>query len=382
MKISLKILILFVALLALALSLTSLAVAAPDQAGLRLDSPAPLQGSECTGLVMGGSCTLEEGDTLEGGLVVMGGNADLLAGSTVEGDVVLMGGNLTVNGLIEGDVAVIGGLAHLGNTAVVEGDVIAIGGQVEREGGAQIEGELSTDFNGVFPLVIPGRIQIPGLEGVTPFVSPGEVQVPHLDMQVNPVASSLWVLLRSFMWAALAVLVVLFVPNHTQRAAQAAASQPLASGGLGCLTFVVLPVLIVLLAITICGIPISLLGLMLGIVAVAFGVIAVGLEVGVRLTHLLNQDWALPVSAGLGTFLLTLVTNGVGALIPCVGWLAPALVGVVGLGAVLLTRFGARTYPPQAVPSAVLDAASLPPAPPASEIPPEMQDSDEPFGMA
>jgi hypothetical protein len=320
---------------------------------------------------MGGNCTLQEGDTLQDGLVVMGGNADLLAGSTVEGDVILLGGNLTANGLIEGDIAVIGGLAHLGNTAVVEGDVIAIGGQVQREGGARIEGEVSTDLDSVFPFVIPGRIQIPGLEGITPFVSPGEVYVPKFDMQVNPLASGLWVLLRSFMWAVLAVLVVLFIPNQTQRAAQTAASQPLASGGLGCATFVVLPLVIIFLAITICGIPLSLLGLMFGIVAVAFGVIAVGLEVGKRLGQLLSQDWALPVSAGVGTFLLTLVVNGIGAVIPCVGWLVPVLVGAVGLGAVLLTRFGARAYPPQAAPYTTLAEAPLPPAPPVIQPPDE-----------
>jgi hypothetical protein len=32
-------------------------------------------------------------------------------------------------------------------------------------------------------------------------------------------------------------------------------------------------------------------------------------------------------------------------LVPCVGWMAPAAVGLVGLGAVLLTRFGGRVYP-------------------------------------
>jgi hypothetical protein len=378
MKTVLKIVVGMLLLAALALPLAGLASAAPARPDAGLDRPIPLQGPQCTGLILGGNCTLGEGETLESDLVVMGGNADLQAGSTVEGDVVLMGGNLTADGLIEGDVAVMGGLVSLGETAVVEGSVITIGGHVERAEGATIEGDEMGNLESVLPLVIPGRIQIPGFEGVFPFVAPGGVHLPPLDVRVNPVAGGLWLLLRSFMWAALAVLVVLFVPQHTQRAAQAAASQPLAAGGLGCMTVVVLPLLLAILAITICGIPISLLGVILLLVAWAFGLIAVGLEVGKRLAGLVNRDWALPVSAGLGTFLLTLVINGIGALVPCVGWLAPALVVVVGLGAVLLTRFGARAYPPQAAPSAALAAAPLPPAPPAAEIPPATQGPDEP----
>ncbi|MFQ5923361.1 MAG: hypothetical protein ACE5M4_11005, partial [Anaerolineales bacterium] len=37
------------------------------------------------------------------------------------------------------------------------------------------------------------------------------------------------------------------------------------------------------------------------------------------------------------------VVGGIG-LIPCIGWLAPLLVGAAGLGAVILTRFGSREY--------------------------------------
>ena len=49
-------------------------------------------------------------------------------------------------------------------------------------------------------------------------------------------------------------------------------------------------------------------------------------------------------AAGLGTLLVWAVANGI-AFIPCVGWLAPLVVGAVGLGGVLLTRFGRKDYP-------------------------------------
>ena len=53
--------------------------------------------------------------------------------------------------------------------------------------------------------------------------------------------------------------------------------------------------------------------------------------------------------------MLTLVTFGIDS-IPCVGWLAPFFVTALGLGGVLLTRFGTQDYPPGGVVSGpVLD---------------------------
>ncbi|MDP3184842.1 MAG: hypothetical protein Q8M58_06190, partial [Anaerolineales bacterium] len=53
------------------------------------------------------------------------------------------------------------------------------------------------------------------------------------------------------------------------------------------------------------------------------------------------QQWHPSLAAGLGTFLLALVANIIG-LIACVGWLAPFLVTMLGIGGVIMTRFGAR----------------------------------------
>jgi hypothetical protein len=157
-------------------------------------------------------------------------------------------------------------------------------------------------------------------------------------------------LLRSCLWAVIAILVVLFLPKNSERVARVINSQPLIAGGLGCMTVIIAPLILALLAITICGIPITVIGAIILLAAWAYGIVTVGMEVGTRLAQLIKQDWALPVSASIGTFILTLVINSIGALIACIGWLAPALVGVVGLGAVLLTRFGSQHYPPEANP--------------------------------
>ena len=140
-------------------------------------------------------------------------------------------------------------------------------------------------------------------------------------------------------------------------------NKPLVTGSVGLLTFLVVPVVLVILAITICLLPVSLIGLAALVFGWAFGIVAMGVETGKRLGILLKQEWALPVSAGIGAFILTLVINGLNALLFCVGWLPALLVGSVGLGAVILTRFGMEFYPPADPLDMPVSAPLLPPVP-------------------
>ncbi len=169
--------------------------------------------------------------------------------------------------------------------------------------------------------------------------------IPNWSARLSPFFSLLWFGFRTLMLAALAVLVVIFWPEPTLRVARAAVAQPFAAGGLGLLTQIIgIPALILLL-ITILFSPLSFLGLLLLLIAGVFGWVALGLEVGRRLGHAFNWDMHPAAEAGIGGFLMTLVIGGFG-LIPCVGWVAPFVLVCIGLGAVLLTRFGSRDYEP------------------------------------
>ena len=302
-------------------------------------------------IVFGDNFTLKSGETQDGDLVVFGGNVVLEQNSTVTGNVVLMGGNLDSSGTIQGSVVGLGGLVSLGGTAVVEGDVTMIGAQLVRDPGARVEGQVFSNLKA--PLT---------------FTFPGGVQVPRFDVSFSPVFHATEFVLKLFLWAALAVLLVLFLPVHTRRVTQVAFTQPLVAGGLGLLTVVALPVLVLALAITILLIPVSLAVAALAGLAWMYGLIALGLEVGNRLAKLFKQEWAPAVEAGAGTFALILVLNGIREVVPCAGWIAPALAGIVGLGAVLLTRFGFQTYPSATV--SLPMPADVPPAPLPPEPPP------------
>jgi len=167
---------------------------------------------------------------------------------------------------------------------------------------------------------------------------------PIFNMGFPGVFNILWFFTKIVLWAALAVLVILFLPEQTERVSRAAVQQPLLTGGLGLLTAAVLPPLLLLLFISVCLIPVALVLLIVAGLAWAFGLIALGYEVGKRLTALAKQEWAPAVSAGLGTLLLMFVLNASGSLLSCIGLILPFLVGVVGFGAVILTRFGTQTY--------------------------------------
>jgi len=281
-------------------------------------------------LVFGGSYTLESGESLDGNLVVLGGVAFLEDGSSVRGDVIMMGGTLEIGGEVDGNIIVFGGLVSLSETALVEGDVVSLGAQVDRSPGAQIKGEILSNLEG-FSLPLT-------------FTRMRGFSYPIFNMGFPGVFNILWFFTKIVLWAALAVLVILFLPEQTERVSHAAVQQPLLTGGLGLLTAAVLPPLLLLLFISVCLIPVALVLLIVAGLAWAFGLIALGYEVGKRLAALAKQEWAPAVSAGLGTLLLMFVLSASGSLLSCIGLILPFLVGVVGFGAVILTRFGTQTY--------------------------------------
>jgi hypothetical protein len=163
---------------------------------------------------------------------------------------------------------------------------------------------------------------------------------------------------RALALAALAVLVQLFAAKPVQRVAHAVQTQPIVTGGIGLLTVLVAPALLVILAITIILLPVSLLGFLLLGVALVFGWLAIGMLTGQHLARLFKQNWTDPIMAGVGTLALSLVAS-MANLIFCIGWLPTFLVSVVGLGAVIVTRFGTQFYISTTLPQPY----SPPPAP-------------------
>lgn len=288
-------------------------------------------------VVAGGTFTLESGEILDGSLIIFGGTAAMDEDSVVEGDVVVLGGIVSVNGLVEGNLVGVGGVVNLNEMATVDGDLTTVAATLNRAPGAQVNGQVVTGID--FPALsaLPGSIDIPTITRLQPTFNPATYTFWRV----------FWFIFRTLLWGALAALIVMFLPNPTQRVSDAIIDQPIMAGGVGLLAIIVVPIILLLLAITCILSPVSLLGALALVVAWVFGRIAIGLEIGKRIAKSFNREWPLPLAAGVGTFGLALVVDSVGTFIYCVGWLIPTIVGLFGLGGVVLTRFGTRNYPSQ-----------------------------------
>jgi cytoskeletal protein CcmA (bactofilin family) len=292
-------------------------------------------------LVLGGSFLLENGQRLDGDLAVFGGTATLEENSKVDGNVFIAGGSLFVDGEIDGDVVAFGGSITLDDDAVVRGNINTVGASLSRADNAVVEGDIKSGQPEDYNLDIKPPIIMP-FSGFNDTQSDGLSRISNF---LKPVGRVLWVFMQAFAAAALAALLALLLLENTERVAGAIIREPIVAGGLGLLTIIVAPMLLIILLITICLAPVGIVGFLLLGLAILYGWIALGLEIGRRMENSLKQHWAPPVSAGIGTFILSLVSSLVG-IIPCVGWVLPFLVSMVGLGGVLISRFGTQgSYP-------------------------------------
>jgi hypothetical protein len=333
-------------------------------------------------VIFGSDRILEAGDILEGDLVIFGGNLRMADGSHIEGDAVVFGGTAEVNGEIKGDLAVIGGSARLGPTARVEGDVASIGGQAKVDEGAYVRGEIveTTEFDF-------GQISKPFFKAVPPPQAEfyRGARFEPFDMFFRIMTGFAQGLVVALVIAGIGLLVVLFLPAHTQTVAQTIRHVTPASFGVGLLTLIVGITAMILLFITCCLIPIGLLVALALVLATLYGWIVVGYLLGGRITRAIQKGGGEPsptVSALVGIFLVTLIQQGLMALsnIPCLGfffWLMGAalwlFVASTGLGAVVLTRFGTQPY------TGASRTGTPPPAlpPTAVEKPEQIESSDE-----
>jgi hypothetical protein len=308
-------------------------------------------------VVFGGSYTLKSGEKLDGDLVVFGGNAVLEEGSRVDGSVAIFGGNLEIAGEVDGDLTVIGGNANLQETAVIEGDLASIGGNVNRAEGAVVRGKTEKVGNGG-GITFPGILPIPPLPATPPIPSP-----PHPSVVFSPVRWLAGEVFEAIIWTlalmAIGLLVTLFLPQPVDLTARTITQYPLLSLGVGFLTLIAGTIVGTVLILLLC---MGLFVLLFLAVALLFGWIAAGYLVGQRLMEALKKSWSPLWSSAIGVGFITLLAHA-----PfCLGFLFSVIVASMGLGAVILTRFGSTPY----IPSTRSSPRPTPPAPPSAPPPP------------
>lgn len=309
-----------------------------DENGIRIDAEAGASGDSARAR---GDADFDEGDdprhvlTTRGSDVVrVGQNIRIDADEDVAGDVVAVGGSIEVLGRVSGDVVSVGGSIKLHEGAVVNGEAVAVGGVVEQEEGSEIRGEVVSLGMGI------------------PFF-------PHSNfsyLRVKPsfVQRTITLAIGLAVLIGLNLLFVLLFGTQVGRIAGAIRRDGLKSGLVGLLAMAATPPAMFLLTVTVIGIPAAALLAILLFLGFMFGLVGASVATGSRLVGDRTAEPSRFLAASLGLLALVAVFVGgrvvmwAGApgllawFVVIFGVLLLASAAIMGLGAVVLTRFGSR----------------------------------------
>jgi hypothetical protein len=248
-------------------------------------------------------------------IVKIGSDVTIEEGMKVR-NVLALGGQITVEGFIENHVIAVGGSVVLTRTAVVGGNVISLGGIVARGRGAEIHGNLT------------------------------EINSDDISAAISNALSDEWegwswifaiVSLSIFIGVLiLTLLIVHFIPKPIRIIATAVRDMPVKVILWGIIGLILIVPLAVLLAISVIGIVLIPLEMTLVLCAIILGFVAVSQLIGEKLFSVLKRhDHNIVRETIWGLIILWVI-----GWIPYVGWMLKVFAIVLGLGGVLVTRFG------------------------------------------
>ncbi|GHO44713.1 polymer-forming cytoskeletal protein [Ktedonospora formicarum] len=267
----------------------------------------------CTGAYhkafFGSTVVVNSGEVICSNITSFGGK--IVIQGIVRGDVTSFGGDLLVDGYVDGQVTTYGADVTMQNDARVNGDVRLCGGNWISGSQSQLHGSILECTKGV-----------------------GLFVVSDIGPELR-----FWLLLT---WLALGVLLTILLPEHVMLVRTTVSTKTRRSLILGILSVLLAPAVFAVLIALIVSIPLAIL-IFIGLLAAwALGTVAIGWLLGTYIlskfspgqrynTHLVQVVVGLTVLILLGS-------------LPYIGWLITLGTGLLGLGAVLLSRFGTRLY--------------------------------------
>lgn len=327
-----------------------------------------------------------DGEAVHEGIDVGGGSGDrvrigagieIVEGEVVTGDVVAVGGSVEVDGTVRGDVVSVGGSVELGPNAVVEGEVTSVGGTIDRAPGAVVRGTVNE----------------------VAFAPDFQWRGPHFGAR-GPFFPGVAGLVGTIVWISVLLLLACLAYLFARRPIERMEYRVATSAGKAALVGLVFQILFipalvltcVVLAISIIGIPLLLL-IPFAILALVIGALLGFTAVAKRLGHSAEDRFGwqhanpyVTIIVGVGLIMILSffghalgVVGGplgvFGTVLTVLGFIAQYAAWTVGMGALLLTRFGTRyrwgngeTPEPAPAPAPAVPAAggleNPPPAPP------------------
>lgn len=268
--------------------------------------------SSCTstrhGLVFGQTLVVGEQEVECGDFTLFGSKLDVKG--QVRGTILAFGSNINIAGKVYGDLNLYGSMAILQKGSYVQGTINLFGGNERQEAGAKLDGGVEDHSQHV-------SLWLPGVN--------------------NGFSFPFWSLI---IWVILGTTFISLFPEHMMFVRTTAAQKTRRSLLLGFLSLLLAPVLLIVLIALIIPIPLAILVAIGLIAAWTLGTIAIGWLVGeiiMRAVAPRHNTRLVQVTVGLTALVL-------GGSLPYVGWIVSLGAGLLGLGAVFLSRFGTRLY--------------------------------------
>lgn len=305
-------------------------------------------------VIFGGTLVIQNGAHVNGDVAAFG--SEVILAGVVEGDVAIFGGSTKMSGTVEGDLVLVGSNLSTSTATRVGGDCVLVGGSVDSEGQSGVNCSSFGDFS---TFTVPAIANLPIIPPLPRLPTPAEVSYGFFG-RVGDVAG------RSLLFGLLALVLAVLAPKQLNQVTDTIRQKPAASGAIGFLTAFaaistlvivsILTIVLLIVCVGVLGLPIMVaIGVLLAI-GLFMGWASAGVVVGRWLARVLKlSNQRLTVAAALGTAMLTLAAGLLSSLPFYLGgwlWTLSALaISCAGLGAVTLTRFGTRVYPPPAYPT-------------------------------
>jgi len=262
---------------------------------------------EHLGPSFGGAVVVDTNTVVCDTLTAFGGTVAI--NGTVIGDIVSFGSAVVIAGTVNGNIDLYGGNVVLRTGSHLFGEINLYAGHWTRGQGVQFVGAVNDHTEGINWL-FPGA---------------GTFSFPLLPL---------------ITWVALGLFLTTLLPEHVMIVRTTVISKAQRSLMIGLLSVLLAPLLLIVLIALILSIPVAII-VALGLIAGwAMGTVAIGWLVG---EHILRkfapQKNTRPLQVAIGLAVVVLVGS-----IPFIGWIISIGVGLLGVGAVFLSRFGTRLY--------------------------------------
>lgn len=253
----------------------------------------------------GGSITVGAGNVLCSDVTNIGGTVSIQG--LVQGNVLAFGSTIILAGGVNGDIKLFGGSIHFLRGSFVHGNVNLYGSRVDGEKEATILG-MYNDHS-----------KTSGLFGLSAFTLP------------------IWFL---FLMIPLGLLYTRFLPEHVMFVSSTVKNQMRRSLLIGLLSALLTPAVLLVLIALIISIPFALIVLLIVLIAWTSGTIAICWILGQQLIHVFTgSPHTRYLQVTVGVIMLAVFIS-----LPIIGWIVFLGTGIVGSGAVFLSRFGTRLY--------------------------------------